>query len=68
MAKFVVYRDGKGDTAPENVGIYSFIERDRFDLFTYEGRISAVMYMPCVKCSCFELRLAKHLHSFFVLT
>ena len=31
-----------------NFGIYSFIEHDRFDLFTYEGRIKAVMYMPCV--------------------
>ena len=28
----------------------------------------AVMYMPCVKCSCSELKLAKHLHTFFVLT
>ena len=28
----------------------------------------AVMYMSCVKCSCFELKLAKHLHSFFVFT
>ena len=26
------------------------------------------MYMPCVKCSCSELKLAKHLHTFFVLT
>ena len=25
------YRDGEGDTAPENFGIYSFIERDLFD-------------------------------------
>ena len=23
------------------------------------------MYMPCVKCSFSELKLAKHLHSFF---
>ena len=36
--------------------------------FTSEGRIRAVMYMPCVKCSCSELKLAKHLHTFFVLT
>ena len=28
------YRDGEGDTVPENFGIYSFIEHDRFDLFT----------------------------------
>ena len=61
-------RDGKGDTAPENFGIYSFIEHDRFDLFTSEGQIRAVMYMPCVKCSCSEHKLAKHLHTFFVLT
>ena len=26
------------------------------------------MYMPCVKCSCYELKLAKHLHTFSVLT
>ena len=39
-----------------------------FDLFTYEGRIRAAMYMPSVKCSCYELKLAKHLHTFFVLT
>ena len=56
------------DTAPDNFGIYSFIEHDRFDFFTSEERIRAVMYMPCVKCSCSELKLAKHLHSFFVLT
>ena len=62
------YRDGEDDTAPENFGIYSFIEHDRFDLFTYEGRIMDVMYVPCVKCSCSELKLAKHLHTFFVLT
>ena len=49
------YRDGEGDTAPENFGIYYFIEHDRFDLFTYEERIRAVMYMPSVKCSCYEL-------------
>ena len=60
--------DGKVDTAPENFGIYSFIERDRFDLFTYKGRIRAVMFMPCVKCFCYELKLTKHLHTFFVLT
>ena len=44
-----------GDTAPENFGIYSFIEHDRFDLLTYEGRIRSIVYMPCVKCSCYEL-------------
>ena len=43
-------------------------EHDRFDFFTWEGRIRAVMYMPCVKCACSELKLAKHLHTFFVLT
>ena len=32
------YCDGKGDTAPENFGIYSFIENDRFDFFTSEDR------------------------------
>ena len=26
------------------------------------------MYIPCVKCSCSELKLAKHLHTFFILT
>ena len=31
-------------------------------------RIRAVMCIPCVKCSCSELTLAKHLHTFFVLT
>ena len=30
--------DGEGDTAPENFGNYSFIEHDRFDFFTSEGR------------------------------
>ena len=60
--------DGKGDTAPENFGIYPFIEHDRFNFFTSEGRIRAVMYMACVKCTCSELKLAKHLHIFFVLT
>ena len=25
------YRDGKGDAAPENFGIYSFTEHDWFD-------------------------------------
>ena len=25
------YLDGEGDTAPENFGIFSFIEHDRFD-------------------------------------
>ena len=58
----------KANTAPENFGIYSFIEHDRFDFFTAEERIRAVMYMPCVKCSCSELKLAEHLHTFFVLT
>ena len=33
-----------------------------------EGRIRAAMYMPCVKCSCSELKLEKHLHTVFVLT
>ena len=32
--------------------LYSFIEHDRFDFFTSEERIRAVMYMPCVKSSC----------------
>ena len=36
--------------------------------FTSEGRIRAVMYMSCVKCSCSELKLAKHLHTLFVFT
>ena len=45
------YHNGEGDTSPKNFGIYSFIEHDWFDLLTYEGRIKAVMYMPCVKCS-----------------
>ena len=44
-----------------------FIEHDRFDFFTSEGRIRAVMHMPCIKCACSELKLAKHLHTFFVL-
>ena len=35
--------------------------------FTSEGRIRAVIYMPCLKCSCSELKLAKHMHTFFVL-
>ena len=34
---------------------------------TSEGQIRAVMYMPCVKCACSELKLVKHLHIFFVL-
>ena len=55
-------------TVPENFGIYSFIEHDRFDFFTSEERIRAAMYMPCVKCSCSKLKLAKHLHTLFVLT
>ena len=46
----------------------SFIVHDRFDFFTSEGRIRAVLYMPCVKCSCSELKLVKHLQTFFVLT
>ena len=50
-------RDGQGDTVPENFGIYFFIEHDQFDCFTSEGRIRALMYMPCVKCSCSELNL-----------
>ena len=61
-----IYRDGEGDTAPENFGIYSSIEHDRFDSFTSKGRIMAVIYMPCVKCSCSELKMAKHLHTFFL--
>ena len=62
-------RDVEGDTAaPENFGIYSFIEHDRFDFSTSEERIRAAMYIPCVKCSCSELKLEKHLHTFFVLT
>ena len=47
---------------------HSFIEYDQFDFFTFKARIRAVMYMPCVKCSCSELKLAKILHTFFVLT
>ena len=62
------YRDGEGDTAPENFGIYSLIEHDQFVLFTYEGQIRAAMYTPCVKSSCYELKFAKHLHTFLVLT
>ena len=50
------------------VFIYSFIEHDWFNFFTSEEQIRAVMYIPCVKCSCSELKLAKHLHTFFVLT
>ena len=53
---------------PVNFGVYSFIEHDRFDFFMAEGQIRAIMYIPCVKCSCSELILAKHLHTFFVLT
>ena len=26
------------------------------------------MYTSCAKCSCSELKLAKHMHTFFVLT
>ena len=37
-------------------------------IFTSEGRIRAVMHRSCVKCSCSELKLVKHLHTFFVLT
>ena len=36
--------------------------------FTSEGRIRAVIYISFVKCSCSEPKLAKHLHTFFVLT
>ena len=45
---------------------HSFLHR--FDFLAIKGRIRALMYMPCVKCSCSELKLAKHLHIFFVLT
>ena len=31
------YRDGEGDTAPENFGIYSFIEHDWFDFLRPNG-------------------------------
>ena len=58
----------KGASAPEKRWHHSFIVHDRFDFFTSEGRIRTVMYMPCVKCSCSELKLAKHLQNFFVLT
>ena len=64
---FKVSPDGEGVSAPET-GIFSFIEHDRFDFFTSVGRIRAFMYMSCVKCSCSELNLAKHLHTLFVLT
>ena len=47
----------KDDTAPENLGIYSVIEHDRFNFFTSGRRVRAVMYMPCVKCSCSVLKL-----------
>ena len=43
-------------------------EHDRFDFLRPEGRIRAVMHMSCGKCSCSELKLAKHVHTFFVLT
>ena len=36
--------------------------------FTSEARIRAVKFMICVKCSDSELKLAKHLHTFIVLT
>ena len=49
-------------------GIFSFTEHDRFDFFTSEGHIRAVMHRPREKCSCSELKLVKHLHTFFVLT
>ena len=62
------YRDGEGDTATENFGIYSLIEHDRFDFFTSEEQIRAVMYLPRIKCSYSKLKLAKNLHTFFVLT
>ena len=39
-----------------------------YSIFTSKGRIRAVMHGPCVKCSCSELKLVKHLYSFFVLT
>ena len=42
------------------------MEHDRIDFFASEGRIRAVMCMLCVKCSCSELELAKHLHTFFI--
>ena len=61
-------RDGEGDTAIENFGIYSLIEHDRFDFFTSQERIRPIRYVPCVKCSCSELKLVKHLYTFFVLT
>ena len=32
------YRDGKGDTVPENFGIYSFIEHDRFDILRFKDK------------------------------
>ena len=35
---------------------------------TSEGRIRAVMYMQSVKCSSSDLKLAKHMHTFLVLT
>ena len=54
--------------AKANFGIYSFIDHDLLDFFTSEVRKRAVMYMPCVKCSCSELKLAKHQHTFFILT
>ena len=46
----------------------AILRHDWFHFFTSERRIRAVMYMPCVKSSCSELKLAKHLHTFFVLT
>ena len=49
------YRDGEGDTAPENFGIYSFIEQDQSTFF-YVGRSKMLLFW------------AKHLHTFFVLT
>ena len=53
-------------TAPENFGITPYRTLSVL-FFTCKGWIKAVMYMPCVKCACSELKLAKHLHIFFVL-
>ena len=39
---------------------HSFIEHDRFDFLTSEAGIRAVMYMPCVKCSCSELKTSAY--------
>ena len=54
-----------------------FLHRtDRFDLFTYEGRIKAVMYMPCVNALgktsayflCFDIKLMKSRSGFDLVT